>query len=102
VRVAAVDSGLDAAHTEFTGVDLSNSADYTGAGDTGDNLGGHGTAVTSIIGARTGDGGMNGLLAPVPGLAYNLQIHKARGVAAAGSVLFGLDTFLAALQGAPG
>ena len=100
VRVAAVDSGLDAAHTEFTGVDLSNSADYTGAGDTGDNLGGHGTAVTSIIGARTGDGGMNGLLAPVPGLAYNLQIHKARGVAAAGSVLFGLDTFLAALQGA--
>lgn len=98
VRVAAVDSGLNSAHTEFVGVDLANSADHTGGGDTSDPTG-HGTSVCSIIGARTGDGGMNGMLDPVPGLAYNLQIHKARGVGA-GSVLFGLDTYLAALQGA--
>jgi subtilisin family serine protease len=56
VKVAIVDSGLDAAHPDFAGVPIENGTDYVDGDATPEDLNGHGTHVAGILAAARDNG----------------------------------------------
>lgn len=56
VKVALVDSGLDASHPDFAGVPIENGTDFVDADATPDDPNGHGTHVAGIVAAARGNG----------------------------------------------
>lgn len=62
VKVALIDSGLDAAHPDFAGVPIENGTDYVQHDATPQDENGHGTHVAGILAAARGNGiGVAGL-----------------------------------------
>ena len=88
VFVAVIDSGIYREHPDFNGVDIRNGADIVFGGPCHDDLSGHGTSVTGVIGAQTnnkvGIAGVNWDVAIVPlnvsfysGKSYSSDVIKA-------------------------
>lgn len=81
VRIAVIDSGIDADHAEFV-IPLRGRS-YVKRADGQlqpwyEDSGGHGTQISGIIGAENGDGRMNGLLSAGSG-HYEMQIYRVIG-----------------------
>lgn len=106
VDVYVIDTGIQAAHTEFSNGNVTAGADYAGDdGYTATNPcggfinrynGGHGTAVASIIGGRTVGVARNATLIPVKVARCNVNptFYNPEIVIDAISVLWGLDWVL--------
>lgn len=55
VKVAVIDSGIDASHPDFAGVPIENGTDYVGYDTTPQDQNGHGTHVAGILAAARDD-----------------------------------------------
>lgn len=81
VRIAVIDSGIDADHAEFV-IPLRGRS-YVREADGAlrpwyEDSGGHGTQVSGIIGAENGGGRMNGMLSGSAG-HYEMQVYRVIG-----------------------
>ncbi len=71
VKVAVVDTGIDSAHSEFSGRTISGT-DYTGGSSPTTDGHGHGSHVAGIIGANRDEAGMRGVAYGVDFLSYKI------------------------------
>ncbi len=80
VRIAVIDTGIAADHTEFV-IPLrgrSYVVEEDGAQPWYEDDGGHGTQISGIIGAENGEGRMNGMLSSCAGY-YEMQVYRVIG-----------------------